>query len=372
MCVGVSRKEIVFFTRKISGVMGGLERQIIEIAKVFQRNNFNVTIVTLDGEDIELLYDDHNTIKVVPIGIGNPDSKSNWITRLNRQVKMIKVLKSLKPDAGIAFMFGGFVMSRIAMFICRKPLILAERNSPIMYSLTRISRIRHLLFLSYIFSRRITVQFDSYVKKYPWYLRRKIVSIPNTIYDIGLLKNKPSSKIRYVFAGRFSFQKQIIRLVEAFSEFHPMYPQATLTLYGEGELEDEILEKISKLRMQGYVKLMKPSKIEEILKKTDIMCVLSKWEGFPNTLAESLKSGVPAIGFRNCDGVSDLIIDSVNGWTELDTNREIEILKLLERSYLESIGEKMSPIKIRRTMDLYDPKRIEEKWISLLNSVIEN
>jgi hypothetical protein len=50
---------------------------------------------------------------------------------------------------------------------------------------------------------------------------------------------------------------------------------------------------------------------------------------------------------------------------------EIEILKLLERSYLDFTREKLSPIEIRSTMELYDYTRIEEKWVSLLNRVID-
>ena len=347
--------------------MGGLERQILEISKMLSNKDYKVYIITLDQSDFKPFFDLQDTnLSAININIGNPDIPGTLTVKLKRQIRIVSALRKIKPDVGIAFMYGGFLMSRLGMFLINRPLILAERNSPAMYDLTKIARFRKLLFLTMFFTTKITVQFDSYIAKYPWYLRRKIVAIPNTIVDCGIFEKKENNKVRYVFAGRFSFQKQIIRLVDAFRIFHDNFPESTLAIYGEGEQKNLIEEKILEYKMCDYATLFGPSSLEEIFTNTDVICVPSKWEGFPNILAETLKAGIPAIGFSNCDGVGNLIQDERNGWTEEDDNSTAVIVRLLERSYR---GVKMKTIgssKIRESMEIYSTEEIATKWHSLL------
>jgi glycosyltransferase involved in cell wall biosynthesis len=366
-----SEKTIVIFTRKMNGVMGGLERQILEITKMLSQKNYVVYVITFDQESSKpfYVYNDVN-LNVINIGIGNPDIPATFIVKIRRQLAILNVLKRLKPDVGIAFMYGGYLMSRPAMFLINRPLVLAERNSPSMYSLTRISRFRNFLFFTMIFANKITVQFDSYKSKYPWYLRRKILTIPNTILDLGILQGAAKGKVRYVYAGRFSFQKQILKVVEAFRVFHTRFPESILMIYGEGEQKNMIEEKIQNYEMQDYVGLFGPSSIEEILKNADVVCVPSKWEGFPNTLAESLRAGIPAIGFSNCDGVGNLIEDNVNGWTEKDDDSIGVIITLLERSFSAIKSGTMDSTRVRKSMEPYNSQEISIKWDNLMKSLI--
>lgn len=352
------------------GVMGGLERQIIEIGKIFSGSGYSVFVVTLDVGDVTLFYQDlPEKIVFIPLNVGSPDEPASFLVKLKRQRRILETLRVIEPDIGIAFMFGGFLMSRLGMFVIKKPLILAERNSPKMYLLTRIARFRYLLFLSMSLASRITVQFDSYISMYPWFLRSKIQTIPNTILDIGALVSTRNKNVRFVFAGRFSFQKQVLRLIDAFHEFHKNYPQSSLTFFGEGEQKSQMLEKIQELGLYDSITINKPTDLRGILRETDVMCVPSKWEGFPNILAESLKAGIPAIGFSNCDGVSDLIQDNVNGWLEKDSGNQVELVRLLDRSYHDIRRRKLVKEQIRLSMNRYDNQQIAGVWRELAGNL---
>jgi len=363
---------IVFFTRKMNGVMGGLERQIIAIGDILQSQGHSVFVVTLDDTPVKSFYSqDESKISYISVNIGNPDFPQNTSTRLRRQIEVFRILRKLKPDIGIALMFGGFLMSRLSMFLIGKPLILAERNSPDMYSMTRISRIRHILFLVMFLADKITVQFDSYRYKYPRYLRHKIYAIPNTIHSTLAPHVSRQNVVRYVYAGRFSFQKQILRLVDSFIEFHRNYPNTKLTIYGEGELKNEIVQRISTLELEKFVVLAEPLDIDAILGEADVVCVPSKWEGFPNVLAESLSAGIPAIGFANCDGVRDLLIDNLNGWLEIDKGEKTEILELLRRSYNGVVNGELSHPNIIGSVEKYEKETVSDLWKSLLLNSVE-
>ncbi len=349
--------------------MGGLERQILEIGKMLNNSGFTVYLITLDAKDVEPFYNLASEIHIIPIKIGDPDVTASLKTKIERQLAMRKILLKIQPVAGIAFMFGGYLMSRFAMFSSKAPLVLAERNSPEMYKLTKIRKYRHVLFLTMVFAQRITVQFESYKFKYPQYLQNRIRVIPNSILDIGTVKNYPSKNVRFVFAGRFSFQKQVIRLVEGFSVFVRDNPNATLKLYGEGEPFPELRQKINDLQLNKSVRLLAPTEFGLIIQEADVMCLLSKWEGFPNIVAESLMAGIPVIGFANCDGVSDLVQDGVNGWLEHDSGGLNEVVTLLKRARDGILDNRINKKMIRESVEMYSETMVKDRWIQVITEM---
>ena len=45
----------------------------------------------------------------------------------------------------------------------------------------------------------------------------------------------------------------------------------------------------------------------------DLFCLPSRWEGFPNTVAEALAHGLPAVAYEGCAGTGDLVEPGENG-----------------------------------------------------------
>jgi len=230
-------------------------------------------------------------------------------------------------------MFGAFLYSRVPTLLLRIPIILAERNSPEIYRITRVRRIRHLIFFSMLFTRSITIQFARYELKYPRFLRNRLRVIPNAIEESTSADFMRTDKANFIFAGRFSFQKQPLRLIEAFKLHLIRFPDSKLRMFGNGEQQTAIEELIVECGLQESVKISPPaSEIKDVFVQGNILCIPSIWEGFPNVLGEALAHGIPAIGFKNCDGVSDLIIDEWNGWLEEDDSSTSPLVTLLDRA----------------------------------------
>jgi glycosyltransferase involved in cell wall biosynthesis len=363
---------ILIFTRSISNVLGGLERQIFEISKYFSNNGDKVMIISLDSGEVSSFYkqETNSKLKWEGIGIGNPNLKATILEKIKRQIKLVKIIKEFDPDISVSFMIGSFIYSRMPLFICRKKLILSERNSPEIYNLTSAKKYKQFYFILMIFANKITVQFDSYKDKYPKYLRKKIITIPNAIVEHKLINKRTNKTLRFIYAGRFSFQKQLPKLLYSFQRYKQLGGLANLTLVGSGERKSEIINLITELEIHNFVEIKEPEQdMAKIFETADINCLFSLWEGFPNSLAEGLKVGIPTIGFKECAGVSDLIIDGYNGWlVNDDNNYELIGEKFLEIEKMYIINSAVIQENCKHSVAKYTDNFVYSKWLQLLQS----
>jgi GalNAc-alpha-(1->4)-GalNAc-alpha-(1->3)-diNAcBac-PP-undecaprenol alpha-1,4-N-acetyl-D-galactosaminyltransferase len=326
--------KVAVFTREIDGVLGGMEKQLLKISQALSSLNHEVMVYSIDENPPKVFYENISSgIEFRNLATGDPKKKAGFLQRYKRQKLVYDELKIFQPDVAICFMFGSFLYSRVPTFLLRIPIVLAERNSPEIYRITRVRRMRYLIFLSMLFTNIITIQFARYELKYPRFLKNRLRVIPNAIEEatpVGVMRKDTAN---FIFAGRFSFQKQPLRLIEAFAIHLGNFPDSKLRMFGNGEQQNAIEELIIKLGLQECVQVSPPvSEIKEVFAQGNILCIPSIWEGFPNVLGEALSYGMPAIGFKNCDGVSDLIIDEWNGWLEEDDASTLPLVRLLDRA----------------------------------------
>ena len=125
--------------------------------------------------------------------------------------------------------------------------------------------------------------------------------------------NLDSNHLLLGSVGRLSNQKDPITMIEAFCIVIKRFPNAHLTLVGEGELRDEILIKINQLQLNGRVHLTgnknDPWKIYHSL---DLFIMSSIYEGLGRSITEALSCGVPVV-CTNVEGVPEIVRDNETG-----------------------------------------------------------
>jgi glycosyltransferase involved in cell wall biosynthesis len=362
--------KVAIFTRIVSNTLGGMEKQILSIADGLIRRGHSVIIVSLDTEIPVPFFEANPEIRFIPISEGNAAKPASFKIRIRRQRKVLELLKRENISVSLTFMTGSYWYAVIPSLLCRIPVVLAERNSPAIYNHIQAGKRKHLIFFTMIFSSLITIQFESFRTGYPKFLHRKIVCVPNQIPSYFVSKYSSMEKFCFVFAGRFSHQKQILELIQAFISFHTAHTDTILEIYGDGELKQDVIRIIDQNSASNYIFVKSSeSDIQVILREATVLVAPSLWEGFPNSVAEALSYGVPVGGFKDCDGVRDLIVNRGNGWLVERKDPIKSIQLLLEVIYDDKSNITNMRSRAKTSMEKYCGESANIQWESLLKNL---
>lgn len=125
--------------------------------------------------------------------------------------------------------------------------------------------------------------------------------------------------------GRFSYPKNHEFLIDIFAALHSQEPKTHLLLVGDGELRNEMEEKVEKLGLQDHVLFAGlRSDVPDLLQAMDVFVFPSHYEGLPLTMVEAQASGLPCFISDKVPGeckVTDLVkqiplSSSPNDWAE--------------------------------------------------------
>jgi glycosyltransferase involved in cell wall biosynthesis len=298
---------------------GGVERMIITIMNSMAERGHEVDLLTWDLAGAQSFYPMAPEITWHRLDMGAPSIGATMRLKLKRAAKVRALVAARRPQAIVAFQDGPFrALSAYCMGL-GIPVIAAERNAPTQFDHTRRGRRnRHIAFNAFRLARSIVVQCEDYRKLYPPFLRERIITIPNPVYP-ARLSSQPdqpdaSGRFRILSVGRLSYQKNYESLIGAFSLIADKFPNWDLVIVGDGELYQKLQALIEAAGLSDRVRL--PGAIpnpEEHYASAHIFCLPSRWEGFPNALAEALTHGLPAVGYADCAGVNHLIAPPRNG-----------------------------------------------------------
>jgi len=118
-----------------------------------------------------------------------------------------------------------------------------------------------------------------------------------------------------LFVGRFVPAKDLIVLVEAFSEILDIHPDAELILVGDGPLMSRIESKIEQIGISDNVRLPGYVANEHLPKYycgADVFALSSRSENHPITLMEAMSCGTPVVA-PDIGWIPQMITDNQDG-----------------------------------------------------------
>ena len=366
---------ILFACRNFNNMAGGVERMASLIMNEMVNRGHKVVLLTWDPINSKSHYQLNPKILWHKLNLGSSDLKASWPLRFKRQIAIRKIVKEIKPSVAIGFQVGTFLALRIALIGLSVPTIAAERNSPDLFKYIKNGKKnKSLASLALLLSNIITVQFDSYKRKYPFFLRSRMITIPNPVYPCKkpALPNEKIENPKIILnLGRLSYQKNQLFLIKSFSLISVNNPLWKLVLVGEGEYREKIEKLINEKGLNNNIELTGAVKeVDYWYQNSSFFAFPSLWEGFPNALVEAFREGLPAIGLANTSGVNQLIIDNKNGL----------LVESKEKSFASAMQQMINNKSFRKNagkestflVNKFPPDMIFNQWENLFLNLSEN
>ena len=379
---------------KFIGYSGGIENVFAKMASALSERGYDVIAVFADEKrEGEPFFTVPKSVKLLNLYHlpGEKAVKPSGLTKALREVirpfsraaardqnyrllyqakeQLSRLLEKEKPDVIVSFRepTGRLLLDGVGTKI---PVISMLHSSPneIFYGMPEAEK------CALAKSARIQVLMPSFVesaKKYIEYNRFAVipnaVNLPKVTADVGADKETHIITCVGRLTGRTKRQHL---LIEAFSKLAKDFPNWQVELWGDmydkpyvaalkAQVKKEHLE--DRVHFCGTTKDLIP-----VWEKTDIFAFPSHHEGFGIALVEAMGAGIPAIGYKSCDAVNELI---QNGKTGILCDDGVNpFADGLEKLMKSTEMRKVYGYKARQTARSYEANAVWRKWDELLLS----
>lgn len=352
---------------------GGAEKKLCELSNYLSRIGYEVHLVTLDEPNTISFYALDKNINWHSTYYGSKGN--NLLFKLKKIAYFIRIFNKYSIDVLIGFVMSGDKTLYLAATIARVKIIVAERNSPIMYQHLFSKFTRYGIWIWMHLANKITIQNEGYLSLYPSSLVKRLYVIPNSVVIPEKIARPEipdvNNRFRILAVQRLNFiQKRPDLILKAFSLISEKVPLWDLYMLGDGS-DDEIgkfKNLIIEYGLADRVKIISAEiNVAEYYLNSNLFVTATLWEGFPNALAEAMSFGLPAIVFGGIPGVSDFI--DGGGWVVKSSGCSVDLSKTI----LEAIN---SPEKralrgriARKKMKSFPESLQMNRWKSVLKEI---
>lgn len=151
----------------------------------------------------------------------------------------------------------------------------------------------------------------------------KLICIHNGMPDVPLVRCDAwngERPIRLISIARFEPQKDHDTLISALTQLRSF--DWTLTLVGEGSGRTALEQRVVALGLQNRVHFIgRSNRVADLLAQADLFLLVSKWEGFPRSILEAMRAGLPVIA-TNVGGVAESVQHGCTGWLIPPSNQQ--------------------------------------------------
>ena len=375
----------------VVGSEGGTEKVLCNMANEFVNREHNITIIFELSDKVNFvnLNDTGKEIKgCVLLRVKRELLKA--VGKLDRTEKdkifiesrydndyiknrFNKIISDINPDIIIAYDYLSVLFLKYLMKN-NLPTIAMLHHDPIVYFNNDYSKVQINAFnkvdcIQILIENRLNL-----VKKYCPKVRIEYISnvVPVVKYE---KKNKTYHKIINV-AALVKDRKQQHIVIEAFNKIKNDVRGWMVEFMGGTKTskakayKEEMLSYIKENALENNIYFSGiSSDVESKLKEADIFAFPSNSEAFGFALTEAMAAGLPAIGFRSCPAVNEIIIDGYNGFLCDDGIDDFaEKMKILMQN--EELRKQMGQ-NAKESMKKFAPEKIWNQWENLIKEIIK-
>lgn len=348
---------------------GGAERVFVNLAEYFLNQDYSVLMVTQYKKEDE--YTLNQGIKRVISDITPQETTKSRIVNFYRRMRRLRrIWKTEQPDLVLSCVGKNNFMTVVTtMFTKTKPVVSVVGEAREEYPNLIMKILADILFP---YASGVILQTERSKSFFSKRVGKTSVILPNSLNPLFIRERfRGEREKRIVSVGRLDANKNHEMIIRAFSSLAKLYPEYTLTIYGEGELHGYLQDLIDSLGLAEKVFL--PGIIPNVadnIEKAALFILASYSEGISNALIEAMALGLPVIATDvPSGGTVELITHRVNGWIipPGDQNALEEAVNaiLSDGGLADSLGNEAAKIQKRLA-----PDKVNEEWKQYFESII--
>lgn len=382
---------------------GGIERVICGMANALIESGHDVTIICCEEKQGYPYFKLKSRVKFYNLNINGEKIRSRVDLRIKREIlkffgaltktqkdkifiesrydniikmNFFKLIASEKFDVVITFDSLSLLFLKYLIKI-KYPVIAMLHNDVNTYFNETMSEI---LLASFRDVNAIQVLNNKWIKVVKQYCPNvRCVFIPNAIFDYDKLKNIDIGRNNKLILQVGSLTRDIKRPHITIKAFDMIFDEArdwTLEIVGGTHSEsqelykEELVQFIKENNLSKTISFVGETRnIIENFAKASIFAFPSSSEGMPLALIEAMAAGLPAIGYKSCPAVNEIIIDGYNGFLCNDGIEDFaNKMKILIQN--EELREKMGK-NARKSVNKFIPEKIWNQWEDLIEEVVK-
>jgi len=363
---------ILFLVSSMQG--GGAERVAAMLSNYWVEQGHQVTLMPTFSGRGECLYPLDERVRLDYLADRVGSRSRSLLNKLRRMIALRRAIRDLTPDVIVSFLPHVNVAAIIATWGVKVPVVVSERIYPPAMPLGPVlARLRQW---SYPRADAVVVQTE---QAWNWLNRccrgaRGYVIANPVVYPLpcGVPELKPVDVVKpehklVVAVGRLDQQKGFDLLLSAFKPLAERYPEWDLVILGEGpkrralERQREQLGLTERVHMPGRV-----GNLPDWYMRAELFVMSSRFEGFPNALAEAMAYGLPAVSF-DCDaGPRDIIRDGVDGHLVAPESGAPGLTQAIETLMTDDAIRKKMAEAAKAVRERFSMKSIGAAWDAVL------
>ncbi len=338
---------------------GGAERVVSILSKEFEKMGHEVIIILF--RDIKN-YDYGGRI----VALNSPPS-SFKVVKLYRFARRVQCLRRVfereKPDKIFSFVES----SNFVTVLSGYDAIVSVRNNPLRKHASWQKEMIKLLYNRDNVKKVVAVSKEiEDILKDKFNLKRVThIHNPIVIDENYQIKEDLSKYSPFLLAvGRLHPQKNFYMLINAFLDSLSSM-EMKLLIVGEGKERESLLDLIEKRDAKDRVFLMgNRDNIKDFYAQAEMFVLSSRYEGFPNVLAEALSFSIPSIATDCPTGPKEIIKNMENGIL-IENENEKELTKAIDKLYFDEKLKKRFKDNARKSIMHLKSENIAKKWLEL-------
>lgn len=371
--------KLVIFINNLAG--GGAERVAATLANYWTQKKWDITIVTLASQNLDF-YTLDPAVRRISLDLAGDSVGVLDALRKNvrRVIALRQFLKQQRPDVVMSMMSTPNVLLAFASLGIRNlHTIGTEHCYPPHLPLGTIwnvlrSRMYGRLSAVVALTQECAdwINTHSSAKRIPIIPNAACWPLPVKLPIIAPTSLCPSERKVLLAVGRLTKQKNFEVLINVFSKLALKHPTWDLVILGEGperpRLEAQIKDAAcgARIFMPGIA-----GNVGEWYTRADLYVMSSRFEGFPNVLAEALAHGLPAVSF-DCDtGPRDIIRHGLDGLL-VQAGNAPDLQAALDRVMGDSHLRQEMATRAVDARDRFSIEKIVGMWEDLFNTLSDS